>query len=63
MVLSISANYASLPAEGNTVGDVWNVEATGMNYAWTGEVWDPLGESFEIEAITNAEIDAITGEA
>ena len=57
------ANYASLPAEGNTVGDVWNVEATGMNYAWTGEVWDPLGESFEIEAITNAEIDAITGEA
>ena len=56
-------NYASLPAENNETGDVWNVEATGMNYAWTGEAWDALGESFEIESITNAEIDAITAEA
>lgn len=53
-------NYASLPASGNTAGDVWNVEATGMNYAWTGEGWDALGEAFQIEAITNAEIDSIT---
>ena len=53
-------NYASLPASGNTAGDVWNVEATGMNYAWTGEAWDALGQSFEIQAVTNAEIDAIT---
>lgn len=53
-------NYASLPAAGNQAGDVWNVEATGMNYAWTGEVWDALGQSFEIQAVTNAEIDAIT---
>jgi len=52
-------NFASLPAEGNTAGDVWNVEATGMNYAWTGEVWDALGEAFAVEGITNAEIDAI----
>lgn len=55
-------NYASLPSTGNKVGDVWNVEATGMNYAWTGEDWDALGEAFQIEAITNAEIDAITEE-
>lgn len=55
-------NYASLPSTGNAVGDVWNVEATGMNYAWTGENWDALGEAFSVEAITNAEIDAITGE-
>lgn len=55
-------NYASLPTEGNEAGDVWNVEATGMNYAWTGTAWDALGESFEIESITNAEIDAITEE-
>lgn len=55
-------NYASLPAAGNAVGDVWNVEATGMNYAWTGEDWDALGQAFEIEAITNAEIDTITSE-
>lgn len=52
-------NYASLPAEGNEVGDVWNVEATGMNYGWTGSGWDALGEAFSIESITNAEIDAI----
>jgi len=54
------ANYASLPTERNAVGDVWNVEATGMNYAWTGEGWDALGETIQIESITNAEIDAIT---
>lgn len=54
------SNYASLPSTGNVVGDVWNVEATGMNYAWTGENWDALGETVQIESITNAEIDAIT---
>lgn len=53
------ANVANLPTEGNTKGDVWNVEATDMNYAWTGEAWDPLGGSFSVDAITNAEIDAI----
>lgn len=56
-------NYAALPESGNEAGDVWNVEDTGMNYAWTGTGWDALGESFTIEAITNAEIDAITAEA
>lgn len=56
------ANYASLPATDNVVGDVWNVEATGMNYAWTGEDWDALGEVFEIQSITNEEIDNITDE-
>lgn len=55
-------NYAALPESGNEVGDVWNVEDTGMNYAWTGTAWDALGESFSIESITNAEIDAITAE-
>lgn len=53
-------NYASLPTEDNAVGDVWDVSSTGMNYAWTGEGWDELGGTFEIENITNAEIDAIT---
>lgn len=55
-------NYASLPDAGNAAGDVWNVEATGMNYAWTGEGWDALGQSFEVQTITNAEIDSITSE-
>lgn len=43
------------------VGDVYNVTETDMNYAWTGTEWDPLGSTFHITAITNAEIDAITG--
>lgn len=57
------ASYSLLPTEGNEVGDVWNVEDTGMNYAWTGEAWDALGAAFEIEAITNGEIDTITADA
>lgn len=57
------ASFGALPETGNEVGDVWNVEDTGMNYAWTGTAWDALGETFEIEAITNAEIDTITAEA
>lgn len=55
------SNYASLPASENEAGDVWNVEATGMNYAWTGTAWDALGEAFAVEAISNGEIDAIVG--
>lgn len=54
------ANYAALPAEGSQVGDVWNVEDTGMNYGWTGAEWDALGEVFTVDPITNADIDAIT---
>ena len=57
------ASFAALPTEGNETGDVWNVEATGMNYAWTGDAWDALGETFEIQSIANAEIDSITAEA
>ena len=37
------ANEAALPASGNEVGDVWNVEDTGANFAWTGSEWDSLG--------------------
>lgn len=56
------ASYSALPTEGNSAGDVYNVEASGMNYAWTGEDWDALGEIMEIESITDAEIDEITAE-
>lgn len=63
------ATYSALPTEGNEVGDVYNVEDTGMNYAWTdkGE-WDALGgivdlsgylKKTDIVPITNAEIDAM----
>lgn len=53
------ATIAALPSSGNTTGDVYNVEASGMNYAWDGTAWDSLGEIFQITPITNAEIDTI----
>lgn len=53
------ASFDALPAEDNAPGDVWNVESTGMNYAWDGEAWDALGGMFEIETISNAEIDEL----
>lgn len=62
------ATVADLPASGNTAGDVYDVQATGMNYAWTGSAWDPLGwfvdmtaywSKAELVDITTAEIDAI----
>lgn len=53
------ATVANLPSSENTAGDVYNVEDTGMNYAWTGTAWDALGGMFEISAITNDEIDDI----
>lgn len=56
---SVSA-YSTLPTKGNSVGDVWNTEDSGMNYAWTGSDWDALGQIFTVNAITNADIDTIT---
>ncbi len=53
------ATQEDLPSSGNKVGDVWNVQATGMNYAWNGTSWDPLGSDFNIEAISNSDIDQI----
>lgn len=53
-------SYSDLPAASAVQpGWTYDVKADGMNYAWTGEDWDALGMKFEIEAITNAEIDAI----
>lgn len=55
------ANYAGLSAKeaGATAGDVYNVEDTDMNYAWTGTTWDPLGSTFTISAITEEQINAL----
>lgn len=53
------ASVSDLPSTGNTVGDVYDVQATDMNYAWNGTTWDQLGSTFTITSITNAEIDAI----
>ena len=52
--------YDQLPTEGNTVGDVWNIKDTNMNYGWTEDgTWDPLGSPVEISPITNEAIDSI----
>lgn len=53
------ATVSALPTTGNTTGDVYNVESSGMNYAWDGTKWDALGEIFTITPVTNAEIDTI----
>lgn len=53
------ATQSDLPSSGNTVGDVWNVQADGMNYAWNGTSWDSLGSDFTIEALSNSDIDQI----
>ena len=62
------ATVADLPASGNTAGDVYDVQATGTNYAWNGSAWDALGQIIdtstlwgksELTAMTVAEINAI----
>lgn len=42
------ANYASLPTTDLTIGDVYNVEDTGDNYAWTGTEWDKLAGTIDL---------------
>ncbi len=59
------ADESSLPVSGQKVGDVYNIIAAssygpaGMNVAWTGSDWDALGSSISIDAMTEAEINAI----
>lgn len=60
------ATYDDLPTTDVAGGWVYNVETDDMNYAWVvnseeenGGHWDPLGTTFSITPITNAEIDAI----
>ena len=42
------ATYADLPSSGQQVGDVWNVESDGHNYAWTGTEWDRLAGTVDL---------------
>lgn len=67
------ATVADLPASGNTTGDVYDVQSTGVNYAWNGSQWDALGsyvdtsvlwtsqtgQSNTLEAMTVSEINTI----
>ena len=45
------ATYEDLPTENVEVGDVYDVTDTGMNYAWTLDGWDALGNSFRNKKI------------
>lgn len=44
-------NVAALPQSDQTVGDVYNVTETGMNYAWDGTKWDALGSVTTLETL------------
>lgn len=39
---------AELPEDSQTIGDVYNVEDTGMNVAWDGTKWDKLGSVVDL---------------
>ena len=60
-----AADASKLPTTGQVTGDVYNIGSAskyggaGMNVAWNGTEWDPLGEIFTITTITNAELDKI----
>ena len=62
------ATVSALPSVGNTVGDVYDVQENGSNYAWDGTKWDALGQIIdtstlwsksEMTAITTGDIDTI----
>ena len=42
------ANQSALPSAGQIVGDVYNVEDTGDNFAWDGAKWDKLAGTVDL---------------
>lgn len=57
------AELDGVATEGLRVGDVYNVEEGGMNYAWTGTTWDALGGITDLsEYMKTADLVAITDE-
>ena len=42
------ANESALPKSGQAVGDVYDLQDTGMNVAWNGSAWDELGISVDL---------------
>lgn len=44
------ATYDNLPTNNLNVGDVYNVEDTGDNYAWDGTKWDKLSGLADLKA-------------
>lgn len=42
-------NYDALPTD-NEIGDVYNLQDTGANYAWTALGWDKLSETLDLSS-------------
>lgn len=42
------ANQSALPSSNQIVGDVYNVEDTGDNFAWDGSKWDKLAGTVDL---------------
>ena len=42
--------YADLPSTDLNIGDVYNVESDGSNYAWDGSTWDKLGGNVDLSS-------------
>lgn len=57
------ANYSDLPTEGQTIGDVWNIENAdsanginaGDNVVWNGTDWDKLSGNVDLTAYVTKE--------
>lgn len=47
--------YADLPTQDQVIGDVYNVEDTGMNVAWDGKKWDNLGSVINLTPYATTE--------
>ncbi len=43
-------NYDTLPKIDNEIGDVYNLQDTGANYAWTAMGWDKLSETIDLSS-------------
>ena len=52
--------FDDLPETGLTVGDVYNVEENGANYAYTEDGWDKLGETIDLTPYLTTEAAAQT---
>ena len=51
------ATVEDLPSSA-TIGDVYNVTDTGMNYAWNGSQWDALGSDIDLSNyVTNTQFE------
>lgn len=51
----VKATVADLPAENQTVGEVWHVTEDGGEYVWDGTKWELLGSNIDLTAYLTKE--------